>query len=332
MKSKTFLKTFLLFLLFVAVIFYALTSGPADITLKKIWSSLWEKTSSPERNIIFNLRLPRLLVCLAAGGILSISGVMLQAIFRNPLVEPYTLGISGGAALSTAFCIILKLDILISPTITPAFGFLGALATVCFVYITSSAQQSDSTNRMLLTGVMISLISSSLLMLIMSLAKSSDLKRIIFWSMGSISEPPLATAIYLLTASLLGLMFSYTLAIKLNAMLLGEEEARVLGINTENVKKTVIVLTSLLTGCIVSFTGIIGFVGLLVPHFIRLIFGYDHRILLINSFIAGSLFLTLCDTVAKTIANPLELPTGVITGICGGSIFIFTLIKNKREI
>lgn len=332
MKSKTFLKTFLLCLLFLSVICYALISGPADITLKKIWLSLLATAPSPEKSILLNLRLPRLFVCLAAGGLLSISGVMLQAIFRNPLVEPYTLGISGGAALSTATCIILKLDILISPALIPAFGFLGALGTIYFVYYISSRQQYANSNRMLLTGVMISLISSSLLMLIMSLAKSSDLKRIIFWSMGSISEPSFTSAVYLLIISIIGLLLSYTLCIKLNAMLLGEEEARILGINTNNVKKCVIILTSLLTGCVISFTGIIGFVGLLVPHFIRLIFGYDHRIVLINSFIAGSLFLTLCDTTAKTIASPLELPTGVITGICGGIIFIFALLNNKREI
>lgn len=332
MKSKTFLKTFLLCLLFISVVVYALISGPADITLKKIFQVFFENTPSPERNILLNLRLPRLFVCLAAGGILSISGVMLQAIFKNPLVEPYTLGISGGAALFTSLCIILKLDLLLSPILIPVFGFSGALLTIYSVYYISSRQQTQNSSRMLLTGVMISLVSSSLLMLIMSLAKSSDLKRIIFWSMGSISEPPLMRSIYLLILAVIGLILSYTLCIKLNAMMLGEEEARILGINTKKVKRCVIILTSVLTGTVISFTGIIGFVGLLVPHFIRLIFGYDHRILLLNSFIAGSLFLTLCDTAAKTMVAPLELPTGVITGICGGIIFMFALLKNNREI
>lgn len=183
---------------------------------------------------------------------------------------------------------------------------------------------------LLLTGVMISFISSSLIMLIMAVSRTEDLHGIIFWIMGSLEEPNWALIKIMSAVFVFGFFVSCLFWRDLNALALGEEEAIHLGINTEKTKRVLFLLSSLLTGCAVSVCGIIGFVGLVVPHLARLFVGGDHRILLISSALVGGIFLILSDTLARTIIAPLELPVGVITGIVGGSIFVWFL--NKRQV
>ena len=179
----------------------------------------------------------------------------------------------------------------------------------------------------LLTGVMTSFISSSLVVLILAISKTEELHSIVFWIMGSLEEPSWTLIIIISIIAVLGLFLSYFLASVLNALSLGEEEAVHLGIDTERTKKQLFLLASLLTGISVSLTGIIGFVGLIVPHFVRLMTGYDHRKLIVVSFFTGAGFLIFCDTIARTAFAPIELPVGVITGIVGGSIFIYILSR-----
>ncbi|MCM8819937.1 MAG: iron ABC transporter permease, partial [Candidatus Omnitrophica bacterium] len=183
------------------------------------------------------------------------------------------------------------------------------------------------TQGLLLTGVMISFIASSLIMLLMAISGIEDLHGIIFWIMGSLEEPNWILIKLILSLSICGLVVSYLFCFELNAFSLGEEEALHLGINVERTKKFLFLLASLLAGFSVSVAGVIGFVGLVVPHFMRMFVGRDHRILLVSSFLGGASFLIFSDTIARTIISPLELPVGVITGIIGGSIFIYTLTK-----
>jgi len=180
---------------------------------------------------------------------------------------------------------------------------------------------------LLLTGVMISFISSSLIMLLMAISRTEDLQGIIFWIMGSLEEPNWLFIKLALSVAIFGLVISYFFCFDLNAFGLGEEEALHLGINIERTKRLLFILASLLTGLSVSVAGIIGFVGLVVPHFVRMFVGGDHRILLIGSFLTGASFLIFCDTLARTIISPLELPVGVITGILGGTLFVYALTK-----
>jgi len=182
---------------------------------------------------------------------------------------------------------------------------------------------------MLLTGVMISYVASSLVMLLMAVAKTDDLSNIVLWIMGSLDEPGTGLIKLAFFGSIAGLIVSYFFCFDLNALLLGEEDASNLGVNTARTKKYLFIIASFLTGLSVSVAGIIMFVGLIVPHFMRMMAGHDHRILLISSFLAGASFLVLCDVIARTIISPLELPVGVITGIIGGIIFIWALARKQ---
>jgi len=309
----------------------SLCIGSTHIPLKKIVSLIQQGRGSNEYSILFDIRLPRILLGFAIGGALSLAGVLLQGMFRNPLVEPYTLGISGGAALGVCLNIVLRLSQKFSSLTLPLFGFLGAGLVILLVYFLSVRRGMLKVQGVLLTGVMLSFISSALVMLIMAVSRTEDLHGIIFWIMGSLEEPNWFLIKAALLVSVLSLGVSYLFCFDLNALSLGEEEALHLGINIERSKRLLFVVASLLTGCSVSVAGIIGFVGLVVPHFVRMFVGGDHRILLVASFLLGGIFLIFCDTLARTIIAPLELPVGVITGILGGSLFVYALTKRGNR-
>lgn len=308
---------------------FSLSVGSAGIPIKKIASLIMEGKGTTEYSIVFNIRLPRIILGFAIGGALSLTGVILQGMFRNPLVEPYTLGISGGAAIGVCLNIVLRLHRAWGILTLPLFGFLGAVMVIILVYSISVRRGILKMQGLLLTGVMISFISSSLIMLIMSISRTEDLHGIVFWIMGSLEEPNWFLIKLAFGISIFGLIASYLFCSDLNALSLGEEEALHLGINVERTKRFLFIIASLLTGFSVSIAGIIGFVGLVVPHFVRMFVGGDHRILLIGSFLCGASFLIFCDTLARTIVSPMELPVGVITGILGGSLFVYALTKKK---
>lgn len=322
---------FALSIILIGVIILSLSIGSSQIIpLDKIISSISKAKETTEYIILFDIRLPRILLGLAIGGALSIAGVILQGIFRNPLVEPYTLGISGGAAIGVSLSVVLGLTHKLGILTLPIFGFLGASLVIILVYSLSLRKGILRIQGLLLTGIMLSFICSSLIMLIMAISKSEDLQGIVFWIMGSLEEPNWLLIKIAVLVSMLGVFFSYFFSLNLNAISLGEEEALHLGIDIERTKRFLFILSSILTGLSVSVCGIIGFVGLVVPHFMRMLVGGDHRILLVSSYLTGAIFLILCDTVARTIIAPLELPVGVITGILGGSIFLYLLSKKGR--
>jgi iron complex transport system permease protein len=314
-------------LFLAAAVVVAMVSGSAGIPLRKIFSIIAAGNTTPEYSILVDIRLPRIILGFAVGGALSVAGVILQGMFRNPLVEPYTLGISGGGALGAALCIILKLQNIFPAIALPASGFIGSCLVILPLYFVNMRQSIVRMQGVLLTGVMTSFISSSLVVLILAISRTEELHSIVFWIMGSLEEPNSTLIMVASIIAVLGLCVSYILAPVLNALSLGEEEAIHLGIDTERTKKQLFILASLLTGISVSLTGIIGFVGLIVPHFVRILTGYDHRKLVVVSFLTGAGFLIFCDTIARTILSPIELPVGVITGIVGGIIFIYILSR-----
>ncbi len=318
-----------LFCLLLATVLFSFCAGSVGMPLKKILKVIFEGRGTSEYSILFDIRLPRIILGFAIGGALSLAGVILQGMFRNPLVEPYTLGISGGAAVGVCLNIVLGLSRGLGIISLPVCGFLGAILVILFVYSLSIRKGILKIQGLLLTGVMISFISSSLIMLIMSISHTEDLHGIVFWVMGSLEEPNWLLIKLALGIAVFGLAVSYLFCFDLNAFSLGEEEALHLGINVERTKRLLFIIASLLTGFSVSVAGIIGFVGLVVPHFIRMFVGPDHRILLISSFLCGAIFLIFCDTLARIIIAPLELPVGVITGILGGSLFIYALSKKQ---
>lgn len=318
----------ILLLLLVSVVI-SLSAGEVKISLFHLSEILADKTSIGYV-VLTKIRIPRLVLAASVGGALSLSGAVLQGIYRNPLVEPYTLGISGGAALGVAIAIVFGLN-----TVTflalPVFGFTGAVITLFLVYFLSSRRAGLNINSMLLIGVMISFVSSSAMMFLMSITTTDNVQSIVFWVMGSLDESNNLLIKIALYSAISGLIISYFFAQPLNALRLGNTKARHLGINTNLTIRILFFLASLLTGVAVAVAGVIGFVGLVIPHIIRLIIGNDYRILLLGSFIGGAIFLILSDTIARTIISPNELPIGVITGFAGGLVFIVVLSRSKSH-
>jgi iron complex transport system permease protein len=214
----------------------------------------------------------------------------------------------------------------------PLAGFIGAFATIFLVYTLSIRSGALSVNRMLLIGVMISFIASSITMFLMSITAVENIHGIVFWIMGSLDNVSNPTMVWgMLLLSVVCLLVSYLFVMPLNALRLGEGKARYLGINSDATIRILFIITSLLTGACIAVAGVIGFVGLVIPHIVRLWVGSDYRIMLIASFLSGSIFLILCDIIARTIISPHVLPIGVITGIVGGIVFIVLLSRSQKK-
>ena len=315
----------------LSVFIISLTVGEIQIKISDFYSLFGNDNSSIGRTILINLRIPRSLLGIAVGGSLGLSGVLLQGVYRNPLVEPYTLGISGGAAVGVAIGIISGLHVMSGSIILPITGFVGALLAMTFVYISSLYSKSFTTSNMLLSGVMFSFISSAAMMLILATTNSENLHSIIFWTMGSLDESNHVLININVIVAFAGLGLSYLFVKPLNALRLGEVTAKNLGINTTPNIRYIFIISSLLTGVSVSVAGIIGFVGLIIPHFARQLVGGDYKLLLFTSFVGGAIFVVACDTLAKVIISPNELPIGVISGILGGILFVFIINKSKNR-
>ncbi len=318
-----------LILLLVVSVFISLSCGEVKIT----WSHLPEifaDKESLEYTVLSKIRIPRLILAISVGGALSLSGAILQGIYRNPLVEPYTLGISGGAALGIAVAIVFGIQAA-SYLVLPVFGFAGAIITLFLVYFLSIRKGGLSINSMLLIGVMVSFVASSAMMFLMSITSTDNIQSIVFWVMGSLDESNVLLIKIAFYSAFSGLVLTYFFARPLNALRLGEVKAKHLGINTNVSIKILFFGASMLTGVAVSVAGVIGFVGLVIPHLVRLIIGNDYRIILGGSFLGGAIFLILSDTLARTIISPNELPIGVITGFVGGLVFIVVLNRSKSK-
>ncbi|MFW6145165.1 MAG: FecCD family ABC transporter permease [bacterium] len=340
LNTKTIRRKYLSWILFVGVlllvllagIVISLTHGEINVSVFELHRIIGHEGDSVIYPIMNKIRLPRVLLGLSVGGCLSLAGVILQGIYRNPLVEPYTLGISGGGALGVAIVIVLGLHRVLGSYMLPLAGFIGALVTIILVYSLSLRSGKIHIQSMLLIGVMISFIVSSAMMLLMAITTAENLHGIIFWIMGSLDEPNFALIQATLVMSIAGLGIAYLFAQPLNALRLGQAKAKHLGINTEMTIRILFILASLLTGMCVAVAGVIGFVGLIIPHLMRLMVGSDYRVLLLSSFIGGGAFLILSDLVARTIIAPNELPIGVITGIIGGTIFVIVLSRSSLKL
>ncbi len=324
-----FLFTVLLIVLLMLSALLSLTIGEINISVFDLPGIIGQEGESIEYAILNRIRLPRLILGFAVGGSLSLAGVILQGIYRNPLVEPYTLGISGGAAFGVALVIVSGLHYMFGSFMLPLAGFIGSLITIILVYSLGLRKGKIRVQSMLLIGVMISFVVSSLMMFLMAVTSAENLYGIIFWMMGSLDESNTTLIYFALVVAFIGFIVAYLFVKPLNALRLGQEKAKHLGFNTEVTLRILFVVASLLTGICVAVAGVIGFVGLIIPHLMRIIIGSDYRILLISSFLGGGVFLILSDLLARTIISPLELPIGVITGIIGGTVFVIVLSRKS---
>jgi len=285
----------------------------------------YPKIDSQASVIIWQLRIPRIFLAFLVGAGLSCCGVVFQAMLRNSLAEPYTLGVSSGAALGAAMAIMFNFGVFFVTT----FSFAGSLATIFLLYLIASRKHFDN-NTLILAGVALSLLFSSLVLLLFAIAKKEGVHSAIIWLMGDLSSARPEVIRIVSGFIALGIFILIGLGRDLDIICMGDEKARHLGLNVILTKRIFFIIASLITGAAISAAGIIGFVGLIIPHFARFLFGINHRRLLIASGLMGAAFLILCDTIARTIILPLELPVGVVTGICGGLFFLGLLVKSKK--
>ncbi len=277
--------------------------------------------------IIVRIRLPRVLMASLAGAALALGGLVFQALLRNPLAEPYILGISGGSAVGAI------LGILLGFSHIPGVGLMafgGSTITLFLILLISSGQTVVRKDSLLLSGVMINAFCSSIIIFFISISRDSRLQNILFWIMGDLSLADMshvfATAFVFIPYLLLVLWLSYTM----NLLLTGEEMALSMGVNVKAVTLILLIATSFMIGAVVSYCGLLGFVGLVVPHLLRLILGSDHRLLAPVSALGGAIFLVLCDLLARWIPAQGEMPVGVVTAIIGAPLFIYLLRKSRK--
>ena len=299
----------------------------------KYLNSIIDISNIKESNIfiVLSIRLPRILLAAIVGSVLAVVGTTYQAIFKNPMADPYVMGVSSGAAFGATIGILLKLNVgILGFGTTSILAFAGALITTFIVYNLARVGNKISTTSILLAGIVMSSILSSGIS-IMMIFNHDELARIVNWTMGSFNSASWEQIVVIIIPVALGLIFLVSLSREMNAMVLGEEDAQNIGVNVERVKKIILITASLLSACVVSVSGIIGFVGIIVPHLFRLIFGADHKVILPVSAIGGGIFLLVSDTIARTIVPGFEIPVGVITSLFGGPFFLYLLKKSKSK-
>lgn len=321
--SKRFFWLFFASLLLAACFLFSLSWGEIRLFPWQ-WAGL--DTDSMEMAILRHIRLPRSLTALCIGGMLSMSGCILQGLFKNPLVEPYTLGISGGASLGVAVAVVSGYAGFLG---TGGLAFAGALAVSVLLLLYGRSR--NGIGNLLLTGIMTGILCSSGTTLLMSLSSPEDMSRILYWTMGSIENNDMGRGLLLCLFALAGLTAGVLLSQQINLLAAGSRSARLMGVNTAVLVPVLLILTSLLTAVCTAQAGIIGFVGLVVPHILRRIASTDYRLLVPLSFIGGGIFLLACDLIARSIIAPSQLPIGVVSGILGGSVFIYLLLHKKTE-
>jgi iron complex transport system permease protein len=295
-------------------------------------SILNPSTGGIDSDIFWKIRIPRVLASFLGGIALAVSGMAFQAMFRNPLATPFTLGVSSGAALGASIYVRLGWSFsLWSISGTSIFAFLGAVVSILLLYGLTRARKGFSTATMLLAGVAISFFFSSLIMFVQYLSDFAEIFRILRWLMGGIEVAGYNPVLNMIPFVVCGSVIIFLLTHDLNLMIIGEDIATSRGVDVNRTKKLLFFATSLMVGAVVAVCGPIGFVGMMSPHICRLLIGYNHRYLVPATILFGGMFLTLCDTLARTLIAPAEMPVGVITALLGGPFFIWLLLSGSSE-
>jgi iron complex transport system permease protein len=308
--------------------------GTQKISWTKAFSGPGQKRGENiDYEILVRVRLPRVILAALVGAALACSGVVLQALLRNPLADPYILGISSGAGLGVIIAILSGISWSFwggSPI--GIFAFAGALITVWLVWYIGHFTGKSQVTSLLLAGVVVNAFFSAVIMFLTSIAKSEQVYSTIFWLMGNITEKDLSILWFSAGCILAGIIVLFTVCHSLNVLALGHEEAIGLGVDVARTRIVAFACAAFVTAIAVSLSGLIGFVGLIIPHGVRLTFGPDHRQLLPLSAIIGASFLVIADTIARIIVAPAQLPVGVVTAIAGGPFFLILLAKYNRKV
>jgi len=323
--------------LFVAI-FLSLNLGYSSISLESIFKIFLNKipivpnfnVSELESTLILSIRLPRLLCAALVGAALSVAGVTYQGLFRNPLADPYTIGASAGAALGATTAIVLGISFtFLGLTSLPIFAFIGCILAVFLVYSISRVGTKVPVQTLLLSGIAVSIFLSAIVNYLQTIAPDK-LHQSQFWLMGSFSYTEWTDIWSVVVFIFGGVIAIYLYSRDLNLLALGETEAKHLGVELEKVKKILLISSAFITAAAVAISGLIAFIGLIIPHLTRLLVGPDHRVLIPASMLMGATFLMLCDSAARIIVAPAELPVGIITAMCGGPFFLYLMRRKKK--
>jgi iron complex transport system permease protein len=319
----------MLILLLGFAIVLGISLGSTDSGIKDIFQNLLG-TKEPDSmlyTIIWQIRFPRVLLAALVGAALSLGGLVFQALLRNPLAEPYILGISGGSAIGAIIGILMGFSRFPGVTLT---AFTGSIATLLLILAMSSGQTILKKDALLLSGVMVNAFCAAVIMFLVSITQDSRLHNIIFWLMGDLSLGDMKH-VGILAATLLPCFFLvFWLSNPMNLLLMGKEMAQTLGVNIKAVTFTLLVATSFMVSATVSYCGLVGFVGLVMPHMLRLVFGPDHRVLVPACVFGGGTYMVFCDLLARTLPKQGEMPVGVITAMIGAPLFIYLLKRSSR--
>jgi iron complex transport system permease protein len=316
-------------LVLLVVMFLGISMGSTASGVKAVFLVLLGK-GTPDSildTIIWQIRLPRVLLAALVGATLSLGGLVFQALLRNPLAEPYILGISGGSAIGAIIGILMGLSRFPGISLT---AFAGSMAILVLLLVMSSGQAILKKDTLLLSGVMVNAFCAAIIMFLVSITQDARLHNIIFWLMGDLSLSDIKQVAILAAILLPCFIVLFYCSHAMNLMLLGKEMAQSMGVNIKVMMVTLLVVTSLMVSVTVSHSGLIGFVGLVIPHLLRLLIGPDHRVLVPACVLGGGAYMVFCDLLARVIPKQGEMPAGVITALIGAPLFIF-LLKRFRQ-
>ena len=324
------LGTLTLVLILIALV--ALATGPTPVGVGEVADLLLRGTGEPaSRDIVLGVRLPRVVLGLLVGAALATAGAIFQALLRNPLADPYVLGVSGGAALAGIAVLALGGLLGVSTSMVPIAAFGGGLFATALLYWVSGGPGRSGPTGLLLTGVVFNAFASAGIVFLASIAGFFDGSRIFLWLIGHLSAVEIDAAGIVAASVVVGLVVACVLSRSLNLIALGDETAAQLGVPVDLHRRLLLLSTSLMVGAAVAVSGLIGFVGLIVPHALRLVIGSDHRLLIPAAALTGAGFLVLSDTLARTVLDGRELPVGAVTALVGGPLFIFLLRRAQAQ-
>jgi len=328
--NKIVLTTLLLSVILVLIGVIAISAGSSGLHFWETLAALAGKSGpdSATATIIWQIRLPRVILAAFVGGTLALGGLVFQALLRNPLAEPYILGISGGSAIGAILAMLIGLSYFPGVTI---FSFSGSLMVLAFVTTLAGTTLGNtmlSRDSLLLGGVMMNAFCAAVIMFLISMTRSFQVQHILYWLMGDLATMQKGQLPILLLV-LPCFVVIFILARPMNLLLLGRETAAAMGINVKNIVLLLLIITSLMVSIIVSLSGLIGFVGLVIPHIFRLLLGPDHRLLVPACLLGGASYLILCDLLARVLPSSGELPVGIITALIGAPLFIILLLRNR---
>jgi iron complex transport system permease protein len=318
-------------LLVVLLIAFALglSMGPTKSGIRSVFSALFTANESDSvlYSIVWRIRFPRVLLAAIVGATLSLGGLVFQALLRNPLAEPFILGISGGSAIGAIIGILLGLSRFPGICFT---SFLGSLGTLALILVMSTGKSILRKDALLLSGVMVNAFCSAIIMFLVSITQDARLHNIIFWLMGDLSSADLPQVVILGAILIPCFMMVFVFSHAMNLLMMGKDMALTMGINIRAVTIALLVVTSFMVSATVSFSGLVGFVGLVIPHLLRLALGPDHRALVPACLFGGAAYLVLCDLLARTLPQQGEMPAGVVTALIGAPLFIILLKKSRK--